>query len=135
MELYKTAYPKLCVFTNVDKSFESKELFLSLLEEDPFLKYINYNESPSKMRHQETKRIKALYDDKYETTINDYKAAKSEKKPNLDSKVRNLIMDKLEKLRENYSAKNFFEMKYYLFRTSDKYNVTLLMNILDKIKK
>ena len=99
VDIFDKECPMLVVLTNLEKSWESKELFLNLYKKDPFLKYINYNESPSQNRAVETKKIRNLYDDTYENILVNYLEQKSKNKPNLENKLRNPIMDKIEFIR------------------------------------
>ena len=70
-----------------------------------------------------------------EAKINRFLEKQSVAKPNLENKMRNPIMDKIEYLRNNYNHQGHVEMAYYLHRLSNKFNVKTIEGILAKINR
>jgi hypothetical protein len=127
--------PRMIILTHLDKAWESKSLFMEAYEYDPFIKVINYSKSPAANRQGEIDKIKKLYYDDYTELLERYLKDKKIKKPNMEGKLRNPIMDRIDLISKNFSQKNYTEMKYYLFQIGKKYNVTTMENILSKVVK
>jgi len=131
--MFQNTRPRIVLMTNLEKAWETKGIFLECIKADPFFHYINYDGSPAKNRGEEISRINALYLDNYESKLENFLANKNLSKPPLEGKIRNPLMDKIEYLRNNYSKKGYYELRYYIYRVGQKYNVTTIENIIDKI--
>lgn len=133
IEMFHGERPRLVILTELDKQYESKEVFMAMQKHDPFFHYLVYNESPSGKREEELNRILSLYNDDYQSKYDSYTMDKAKNKPILDNEKKAPIMARIEALRQNYSRKAHVELAYYLHRAAAHYNVTTLENILSKI--
>ncbi|HMA99729.1 MAG TPA: hypothetical protein VKS21_01970 [Spirochaetota bacterium] len=133
--LFLQKKPKLLLLTFLDKAWESQDVFLRCIKYDPFLKFINYSSSPSANREKEHSKIMLTYNSGYKAALNQYKESRSDRKGNLEAKIRNPIMDKLEYIRHHYDRSHIISMHYYLFKLGLKYNVRTLEIMLEQIKK
>ncbi|MBN8215456.1 MAG: hypothetical protein J0L75_02390 [Spirochaetes bacterium] len=133
IDAFLTKRPRLVVLTQLEKAWESKEVFLGCYKHDPFFHYLVYNESPSGKREEELNRILSLYNDDYQTKYDAFTMDKARNKPILDNEQKAPILARIEQLRQNFNRKNFIEMQFYLYRLGTRFNVTTLENILSKI--
>lgn len=132
---YRQNHPKLVIGTQLEKSWETKSLFLECYNNDVFNKFLNFDESPTRNRGVALAQVNFLYNDDYEAALQEHLIEKNKIKNNLDGKMRNPLMDKIEFIRQNYNKKNFIELKYYLHKIGKTYNVKTMVAILDKIEQ
>lgn len=133
--IFDSKRPRLSIITHLEKSTESKDVFLHIYRNDPLANIVNYDESPAANRNEEITRVRMLYNTNYDENLESFKVEKNRDKPNLDGKNRNAIMDKIEHIRQNYNHRHFVEMNYYLYKVGKRFNVKTAETILNKIRE
>lgn len=130
IDIYKNKGPKLVVLGNLGESIGSKMVLLELEDYDPYIKKMNYDESPAGNREFETDRIKSNYFSGYGKML---ELEKREKEP-LPVEIRNSLMETIQKLRIEYSQEAYIEASYALKQFGRMFNVSSLTHILYNLK-
>lgn len=130
IEIYKTKSPKLVVFGNLAGSIEAKKALLEIEEYDPYVKKLNYDESPSSNRNFEISRIKNNYEQGYTKLL----AVENTPKESLPEEIKETILKKIQLLQQNWSFEEYVETAYALKQFGRVFNITALWHILQNLK-
>lgn len=131
VELYKSKSPKLVILGNLSGSIESKKVFLEIEEYDPYVKKLNYDESPASNRRFETERIKNNYYSGYTKFLEVEKRSKE----SLPEEIKNTIFESLQKLQQKWSLEEYIETAYVIKQFGRVFNVTAIWHMLQNIKR
>jgi len=131
VEIYKTKSPKLVILGNLGGSLESKKALLDIEEYDPYVKKLNYDESPASNRQFETERIKNSYYSGYTKFLEVERMSKE----SLPDEIKDAIYERLQKLQNSWSIEDYVETAYAIKQFGRVFNVTALWHMLNNIKK
>jgi len=131
ISIYKEKSPKLVVFGNLAGSLEAKKALLEIEEYDPYVKKLNYDESPSSNRRFEADRIK----NNYETGYAKFLAIEKSDKESLPEEIKEIILKRIGLLQQKWSDEEYIETAYALKQFGRTFNITALWNMLQNLKK
>ena len=129
--IYQNKNPKIVVLANLDSDVRSKELLLRLEDYDPFVKKLNFVESPASHKDREIKRLGRYYSSGYKEVM---KNADFGKEP-LPEEIKITILDSLRDVETNFSKELFYEKAYALKQFGRYFNISILWNMLKNIEK
>jgi len=131
IHLYKSKSPKLVILGNLSGSIDSKKVFLEIEEYDPYVKKLNYDQSPASNRKFETERIKNYYYSGYTKFLEVEKRSKE----SLPEEIKNTIFDSIQKLQQKWSMNEYIETAYAVKQFGRVFNVTAIWHMLQNIKR
>ena len=130
-EIYKSKKPRIVVLTNLDSDVRSKELLLKMEDFDPFVKKLNFVESPASHKDREIKRIGRYYSSGYKELMKNADFGKEL----LPEEIKISILDNIKDVESNFSKELFYEKAYALKQFGRYFNITILWNMLKNIEK
>jgi len=130
-EIYKSKNPKIVVLTNLDSDVRSKELLLKLEDFDPFVKKLNFVESPASHKEREIKRIGRYYSSGYKELMKNADFGKE----TLPEEIKITILDSIKDVESHFSKELFYEKAYALKQFGRYFNITILWKMLKNIEK
>lgn len=128
--IYKTKSPKLVVLGNLNGSLDAKVVLLELEEYDPYIKKLNYDESPASNREFETQRIKGSYYSGYSRFLE----LENREKESLPEEIKQNIIDAIYSLQNKYSYNSYIETAFAVKQFGRMFNVTAMSHMLLNIK-
>ncbi|MBN1897542.1 MAG: hypothetical protein JW827_02100 [Spirochaetes bacterium] len=131
VNIYKQKFPKLVILGNLGGSIESKMVFLEIEEYDPFVKKLNYDESPATNRKFETERIRTSYYSGYTKFLDIEKKSKE----SLPEEIKNTVFESIQKLQKSWSLEQYTETAYAVKQFGRVFNVSSLWHILQNVKR
>ncbi len=131
VELYHKKSPKLVILGNLGGNIDAKRAFLQIVETDPYVKKLDYAESPATNRKMETERIERTYYGSYRPLI---KSINKPKEP-LPDEIKNTIRETLNTLRSNWNPVTFIETAYALKQFGRMFNISVQWNYITNLKK
>jgi len=131
LNIYKTKSPKLVILGKLSSNIESKKAFLYIEEYDPYVKKLNYEESPASNREFETKRIRNNYFSGYTKILE----LEKREKDLLPEEIKNTILEIIQKLQNNFSMNDYIEAAYAIKQFGRMFNVTTYWHMLQNVKK
>jgi hypothetical protein len=132
MQIYREKSPKMAILTSLDSMLESKELLLELEEYDPFIKKLNYTESPSTNREKETQRIRHHYFSGYKEMIETDKEEAA--KDVLPEQIKNTILASIKELEKNFSKPAYYEKLYALKQFGRYFNTGIYWKMMQGLR-
>lgn len=133
MTLYTEKTPRLVIIANLDTNIDSKEFLIELEEFDPFVKKMNYTESPASNKKKEIDRVRHHYDAGYREIIAMMKD--NEQKENLPEEIKISILNSIKELEQNFSPMQFYEKAFALKQFGRYFNIKMYWNMMINLKK
>ncbi len=133
MALYKEKTPKLVIIANLDTNIDAKEFLIELEEYDPYVKKMNYTETPATNRNKEISRIKHHYLAGYKEIIEMLKD--NELKESLPEEIKKTILNSIKELESNFSPLQFYEKAFALKQFGRYFNIKMYWNMMLNLKK
>jgi hypothetical protein len=133
MEIYKTKEPKMVVIANLESSVQAKYFLIELEEYDPYVKKLNFNQSPASYKDREIKRLGLYYYSGYKEILDIEKEADS--KETLPEELKKSILNNIRDLETSFSPDSFYEKAYALKQFGRYFNIKILWNMMLNIKK
>jgi len=132
LQIYREKSPKMVILTNLEGALESKELLLELEEFDPFVKKLNYTESPSTNREKETKRIEHHYFSGYKEMLETDKEETA--KDVLPEQIKNTILASVKELEKNFTKQAFYKKLYALKQFGRYFNIGIYWKMMQGLR-
>jgi hypothetical protein len=133
MNIYKEKTPRLVIIANLDTNIDSKEFLIELEEFDPFVKKMNYTESPATNKKKEIERIRHHYEAGYKEIIAMLKD--NDQKENLPEEIKLTILNSIKELEENFSPMQFYEKAFALKQFGRYFNIKMYWNMMINLKQ
>ncbi|MBU1076368.1 MAG: hypothetical protein KKH98_03695 [Spirochaetes bacterium] len=130
LDIYRTKFPKLVVLGNLNGCLDSKIVLMEIEEYDPFVKKLNYDESPASNREFETERVKSSYFSGYSRFLE----LENREKEVLPEEIKQNIMEAINNLQKNYSFENYIETSFAVKQFGRMFNVTALLHMLKNLR-
>ncbi len=121
-KIYAEKRPRLVIIGKLGENILSKELFLFLQEYDPYVKKMDYKESPAKYRSEEQMRIKKNYFRNYGGFI----AAEKEQKENLPDDIRRSLLDSITPFHRKFQKDAFIEKAFAIKQFDRTFNIQMI---------
>ena len=131
LEIYRLNSPKMVIMGDLSGNKISKELSLRLESWDPYIKKINYDESPAANRDDEKRRIKKMIDGPYLPII---QAIEKNKDP-LPDKLKEIVNESLSSISKNWTHDAYVELAFAIRQFGRMFNISVYWNRLLSLRK
>ncbi len=130
VDIYMKKSPKMVILGDLNAELATKRVFLRLDEWDPYVKKLNYEESPASNRASESIRIEKTYYGPYAPMIEMIHRQKDPIPPEIKEKFR-LMTDRLH---QQYNDDQFYETMYALKQIGRMFNIIAQKKQLEMIR-
>lgn len=133
LKIYKEKSPKMVVIANLEADVRSKEFLLELEEYDPFVKRMNYNESPASNRENEKQRVRNYYYSDYQANL--AREGDAEIREPVPDEMKTTILNGIRELETSFSREAYYERAFALKQLGRYFNIRVLANMMKNLKK
>lgn len=130
LQIYKEKSPKLIILVDLEGNIQTKEALLEIEEFDPYVKKLDFSESPATNRQTESARILRSLTSDYKEVINSF----SEEKEQLPPRIKNQLLNSVKALQVNWNKDDYIEKSFIIRKFGKSFNVKTILAILKNIR-